>query len=341
MVQAALLLDGVKAVALFCQGVLLAMVQMLGQMGRQLWRVERSSEHVVKRVVAVESRVKGTRKRVFFLYRWLRYVLHRYRAVPNWLKAAKIMLLILAVFGPSAWDAIQRQHRQNEIYESLYQHHYDYYRAQNQSETISRYYADLYARKYAEYYTSSAYQEALRYALPEEQQIASEQPPAETTPPSTTPPPKAQGMVLLPEGIKLVKSFEGLMLKPYKDAGGKYTIGYGHLMRPSDRFTRISEARAEALLRKDLRIAESVVQRHVTVPLTAYQYSALVSLVYNIGAYQFRTSTLLKKLNQGDYRGAGRQFLRWNKVGRKTLRGLKRRRQAEYKLFRGELTPEV
>lgn len=63
------------------------------------------------------------------------------------------------------------------------------------------------------------------------------------------------------------------------------------------------------------------------------QFDALVSFTYNLGARSLSTSTLLRKLNAGDYAGAADEFLRWNKAGGKVLTGLTRRREAERALF--------
>ena len=78
---------------------------------------------------------------------------------------------------------------------------------------------------------------------------------------------------------------------------------------------------------------ESTVNTSVKAPLTQNQYDALVSLSYNIGSNAFKNSTLLKKLNSGDYKGAAEQFLVWNKVNSKRVQGLVNRREAERNLF--------
>ncbi|MEG5623927.1 lysozyme, partial [Enterobacter hormaechei] len=78
---------------------------------------------------------------------------------------------------------------------------------------------------------------------------------------------------------------------------------------------------------------ESDVSRLVKVGLTQGQFDALVSFTYNLGARSLSTSTLLRKLNAGDYAGAADEFLRWNKAGGKVLNGLTRRREAERALF--------
>lgn len=73
--------------------------------------------------------------------------------------------------------------------------------------------------------------------------------------------------------------------------------------------------------------------KYVKVKLTQNQFDALVSFVYNVGVGAFRTSTLLRKLNNGDYVGAAAEFKRWKFGGGKELPGLVRRRKAEEQLF--------
>ena len=78
---------------------------------------------------------------------------------------------------------------------------------------------------------------------------------------------------------------------------------------------------------------ESDVSNLVKVKLTQGQFDALVSFAYNLGARALSTSTLLQKLNAGDYTGAADEFPRWNKAGGKVLPGLTWRREAERALF--------
>ncbi|MEL6237024.1 MAG: lysozyme [Pseudomonadota bacterium] len=139
-------------------------------------------------------------------------------------------------------------------------------------------------------------------------------------------------------GLALIKESEGLRLSTYLDAVGKSTIGYGHLIRPGEMFNGpISLQQAESLLRNDLHDTEQGIASAVRVPLTQNQFDALASFVFNLGAGRLRSSTLLRKLNAGDYAGAANQFLLWDKAGGKPLKGLTKRRQAERKLF---LTPD-
>lgn len=132
----------------------------------------------------------------------------------------------------------------------------------------------------------------------------------------------------------IVKEFEGLRLEAYKCPAGVWTIGYGHTrgVIPGD---VITEAEAEALLAEDLEDSEDAVRAFVNVELNQNQFDALVSFVYNLGSGNFNSSTLLRKLNNGDYLGAANEFNRWNKAGGVVLSGLVRRRNAEANLFIG------
>ena len=157
-----------------------------------------------------------------------------------------------------------------------------------------------------------------------------------------------------PAGIGLITEFEGFPNggRPYNDPVGLATVGYGHLIAhrrvtQGDRAKRwirgqrtpgvLTQIEAAALLSQDLRPREQVVADLVDVPLTQSQFDALVSLVYNIGERAFANSTVLRRLNAGDYRGAADAFLMWNKAGSppRPLEGLTRRRKAERARFLG------
>ena len=94
-----------------------------------------------------------------------------------------------------------------------------------------------------------------------------------------------------------------------------------------------TEAQAKEYMAHDLKKFESAVNTAVVVPINQNQFDALVSLAYNIGIKAFKNSTLLKKLNVGDIRGAAAQFDVWNKAGGKVMQGLVNRRAVERKLF--------
>jgi GH24 family phage-related lysozyme (muramidase) len=153
--------------------------------------------------------------------------------------------------------------------------------------------------------------------------------------PAPTPAPTPGQRDINAKGLRLLKSFEGLRLTAYQDSVGVWTIGYGTTsgVRPG---MVITEAQAEALLRRDLNRFEQAVDDLVNVPLNDDQFSALVSFTYNVGEGALASSTLLRLLNQRDYQGAADQLLRWDKAGGSTLPGLTRRRKAERALFLGQ-----
>lgn len=133
-------------------------------------------------------------------------------------------------------------------------------------------------------------------------------------------------------GLNLIRDFEGRRLNAYQDAVGVWTIGYGHT-RTAYPGQRITEAGATALLREDVATFERAVSQAVRVPLTDNQYAALVSFAFNVGSGALNSSTLLRRLNAGDYYGAANELLRWNRAGGRELYGLTRRREAERSLF--------
>lgn len=135
------------------------------------------------------------------------------------------------------------------------------------------------------------------------------------------------------KGIDLIKRFEGVVLKVYKDAVGLPTIGYGHLIKKGEVFTTITQQQAEELLAKDLKQFEEGISTSVKVALTQNQFDALVSFAFNLGMGNVNSSTLLRKLNAGDIQGAANEFVRWNKASGRVLSGLTRRRLAEKELF--------
>lgn len=142
--------------------------------------------------------------------------------------------------------------------------------------------------------------------------------------------------------IKLITEFEGFVPNWYPDPAHGWkvpTCCYGHTDaagEPKYAATKdktFTKEEGMTILRRDLRRYSNAVDRLVKVPLNANQYGALTSFTYNLGEGNFGSSTLLKKLNAGDYVGAANEFKRWNKAGGKVLAGLTRRRAAEAALF--------
>lgn len=141
--------------------------------------------------------------------------------------------------------------------------------------------------------------------------------------------------------LDLIKEFEGWRANAYPDpatGGEPWTIGYGHTTAAGPpkvyQGLTITKEQGEAILKADLIAVENTVLKAVKVPLTPNQFGALVSFTYNVGGGNLRKSTLLKKVNLGDFAGAGNEFAKWNKAAGKVMAGLTRRRQAEALLFR-------
>lgn len=144
----------------------------------------------------------------------------------------------------------------------------------------------------------------------------------------------------LPQALAIIQEFEGFRGRAYVDTDGTPVIGYG-LSKVDGRRVRlgdrISVEKANAVLTKEVLHLRSQVESMVTVELNNHQLSALSSFAFNVGIYGFKSSTLLKKLNSGDYAGAANEFVRWNKAHIKGIKvplaGLTRRREAEKQLF--------
>lgn len=140
--------------------------------------------------------------------------------------------------------------------------------------------------------------------------------------------------------IKIIKEFEGFESQAYIDTDGRPVIGYGLANinnKPVKIGDRITLNQAEAELNKQLQKIQQELDQTVKVKLSDRQKSALASLAFNVGVKFIQDSTLVSKLNAGDYHGAANEFLRWDKANIQgsylQLPGLTRRRQAERQLF--------
>lgn len=139
-------------------------------------------------------------------------------------------------------------------------------------------------------------------------------------------------------GINALKEHEGFRAEAYRDTGGVWTIGYGTTKidgRPVEQGMTCTKEQAEQWLYKDLAWAQTAVNQMVKVKLAQNQYDALVSFVYNEGELQFSKSTLLRKLNLGDFVGAAKEFDRWVYDNGKIITGLVARRRVERDQFEG------
>lgn len=134
-------------------------------------------------------------------------------------------------------------------------------------------------------------------------------------------------------GMNIIKQSEGLELKAYRCPANILTIGYGSTGPHVKEGMVITEAQAEELLRSDLRRFEDAVDR-AAPDATDNQFSAMVSLAFNIGEGAFIGSSVLRKHKAGDRVGAAESFKLWNKGGGRVLPGLVKRRAAEAQLYR-------
>ena len=139
-------------------------------------------------------------------------------------------------------------------------------------------------------------------------------------------------------GIEIVKSFEGISLKPYLCPANVWTVGYGATVGSDGRriapdMGSISETEADALLLRDLESSEGWISRLIKTALTENQFSALTSFTFNVGAGALQRSTLRMKLNRGEVQGAADEFPKWKFANKRILAGLVRRRAAERALF--------
>jgi len=151
--------------------------------------------------------------------------------------------------------------------------------------------------------------------------------------------------------VSLLKKWEGFKNYAYNDVAGLLTIGVGHLLTASEKQTKIIEINGEKvrwveglsadqvnnLLLQDLKPFVKEVNNLVKVPLNQNQFDALVSFIFNIGINAFKSSTLLRKLNDEEYDEVPFELLRWNKAGGKPINGLTVRRNNEIKLWNGDL----
>jgi lysozyme len=138
-----------------------------------------------------------------------------------------------------------------------------------------------------------------------------------------------------PAGQRMTEGFEGLRLTAYQDVAGIWTIGYGHTGPGICAGMVITDAGADALLLSDLAASVACVNHVVTVPLQQCQFDALVDFAFNAGRGALINSTLLRKLNSGDFASAAAQFGLWVHAGGQIVEGLVRRRKVEAQMFAG------
>ena len=140
-------------------------------------------------------------------------------------------------------------------------------------------------------------------------------------------------MAIAKSTLDFITKEEGARNKAYKDSKGLWTIGVGHLIKADEQnliTATLTDEQVEELLRSDLKWCSEAVESSVRVPLSQSQFDALYSLCFNIGETAFRKSTVVRKINENDLKGAADAILMWNKP-----EVLVNRRKRERALFLG------
>lgn len=147
-------------------------------------------------------------------------------------------------------------------------------------------------------------------------------------------------MRLSQAGLELLSELEGFRAKRYKDQAGKWTIGFGHLLRPGEDWVSISKEEALWLLGEDVDVAERAVSDLVRIPLEQNEFDALVLFVYNVGRTAFAKSATLKVINGGRKEDVPGMLKKWVYVTVEGVKmrsdGLENRRKAEVDLWLGK-----
>ncbi|QLR45548.1 lysozyme [Enterobacter sp. RHBSTW-00994] len=122
---------------------------------------------------------------------------------------------------------------------------------------------------------------------------------------------------------------EGVRYDPYQDVVGVWTVCYGHTGKDIMLGKTYTETECRALLNKDLNIVARQINLYINNPIPETMRGALYSFAYNVGPGRFQSSTLLRKINLGDTKGACEQLRRWTYAGGKQWKGLVTRREIE------------
>jgi lysozyme len=138
---------------------------------------------------------------------------------------------------------------------------------------------------------------------------------------------------IIDKATEFISKHEGLRLEPYFCLGGRKTIGYGHAIKPNEKFEKITEREALELLGDDSLYALYGVLNTTKVAINVNQSIALTSFVFNLGLKAYIASTLRQKLNRGEYFEASSEFIKWCYAGGKKVGGLLKRRLKERNLF--------
>ena len=148
---------------------------------------------------------------------------------------------------------------------------------------------------------------------------------------------KSDEQTISSKGYQLIKTFEGFRADAYLDTGGVWTIGYGTIRYPTGlavkRGDKCTREQGERYLMNDCKWVNDAIKQNIKHPLTQNQYDALASFIYNIGATAFKSSTMLRLINDNKFNSAANEFDRWVFDNGRVIKGLVNRRAAEKELF--------
>jgi len=135
-------------------------------------------------------------------------------------------------------------------------------------------------------------------------------------------------------GLRLIRAFESFSPIPYVCPAGYKTLGYGHVVKPTEVFDLpLSPESGKIILLKDVGVSERAISRLIRVPLSQNQWDALTSWTFNLGSGALQSSTLRSVINRQEYDEAPDQIRRWIYAGGRRLNGLIKRREIEARLF--------
>lgn len=100
-------------------------------------------------------------------------------------------------------------------------------------------------------------------------------------------------------GYNIIKGYEKCSLTKYKDSHG-YSIGWGHLIKKGESYTKISQAQADKMFIEDIQWVNDAINR-LLKPIKGVKFSqnfidGLGDLIYNCGEAGVKKTTFYKRL---------------------------------------------
>lgn len=135
------------------------------------------------------------------------------------------------------------------------------------------------------------------------------------------------GAAVIAVALPFIASWEGKRNYAYQDSVGVWTICYGSTagVKKGDYKT---DAECELLLKQEVGEFWNRMDKCINDDVPVSVQASLLELGYNVGTHAACNSTMVKKANAGDYKGACEQLDRWVRAGGRKLKGLVNRRNA-------------